>query len=207
MNSYYNRWEYYDVNQSNSGSYQYRDPQALDISILGQAALIKDQAYTNNFNLVQSNINTITSNVNNYQISDEDKRKILNSFYEAINNNINGQSYDYSSNSITNQIIDWLYQTVNTITKNVTTANQKYNPTTPATNNPKIKNYVGVQRIPPQISGEIALFDRPDDVRGAKKVGHVVNNTVTIIEKISEDYYKVQSGYFEGIIWAGWFEK
>lgn len=120
-NSYYNRWEYYDVNQTNNGSYQYRDPQALDISVLGQAALIKDRAYTNNFNLVQSNINSISNSINNLQISQEQKQSINDKFATELYYKVNTKNYDYSSSVITKNIIDWCYTTINSIIKDVTT--------------------------------------------------------------------------------------
>ena len=40
-----------------------------------------------------------------------------------------------------------------------------------------------------------------------KQIGKAENNSVTIIEKINNKYYKVKSGNQTGYLWAGWFKK
>jgi len=37
-------------------------------------------------------------------------------------------------------------------------------------------------------------------------MGHAENNQVTIIEKVNDGYYKVESGSTTGYFWAGWFK-
>lgn len=40
----------------------------------------------------------------------------------------------------------------------------------------------------------------------SKTIGLVSNNTVSVLERINEKFYKVKSGDFTGFIWAGWFD-
>ncbi len=49
------------------------------------------------------------------------------------------------------------------------------------------------------------IIDRPNMIN-AKQIGSAVNNTVTILKKINNGYYKVKTGNITGFIWAGWFK-
>jgi clan AA aspartic protease (TIGR02281 family) len=40
----------------------------------------------------------------------------------------------------------------------------------------------------------------------SKTIGLVSNNTVSVLERINEKFYKVKSGDFTGFLWAGWFD-
>ena len=63
-----------------------------------------------------------------------------------------------------------------------------------------------------EFSGTQAVFtfapilETPDMVT-SKDVGRVENNSVTILEKYNNKYYKIKSGSTVGYLWAGWFKK
>lgn len=40
----------------------------------------------------------------------------------------------------------------------------------------------------------------------SKTIGLVNKNTVSVLERINEKFYKVKSGDFTGFLWAGWFD-
>lgn len=49
------------------------------------------------------------------------------------------------------------------------------------------------------------ILEKPDMVY-SKQIGQAENNSVTIIEKYNEKYYKVKSGNQVGYLWTGWFK-
>lgn len=67
--------------------------------------------------------------------------------------------------------------------------------------NPYNRNFSGVQSV----FTYSPILERPDMVN-SKQIGKAYNNTVTILEKYSEKYYKVKSGDVIGYLWCGWFK-
>lgn len=61
-------------------------------------------------------------------------------------------------------------------------------------------------------SGTKAVFtyspitDKPGMGDGEKQIGAAENNSVDILEKYNEKFYKVKSGNTIGYLWAGWFK-
>ena len=61
-------------------------------------------------------------------------------------------------------------------------------------------------------SGTKAVFtyspitDKPGMGDGEKQIGAAENNSVFLIEKYSEKFYKVKSGNTIGYLWSGWFK-
>ncbi|MCT4320651.1 hypothetical protein [Elizabethkingia anophelis] len=100
--------------------YQYRDPQQLSIGNLGNAASTLRSRYNSNIQRLQSEYNSIVKRINNFDISYDQKKEILTRLENYVNNNINNRSFDYSSDSITNSVIKYLYESVNKITHDVT---------------------------------------------------------------------------------------
>lgn len=104
-NSYSKQWEYYTTNTSQSRQpTQYRDPQQLNISGLGNAMTAKQ----NRYNRSQATIDDITSQIKSMDISDERKTKILNAFNKTVEMNIR---------RISNGDVNWLYEVTNLIIK------------------------------------------------------------------------------------------
>lgn len=88
-------------------------------------------------------------------------------------------SYDYSNSS---------YASNNS-------ANNSYN-------NPYSEPYSGTKAV----FTYSPITDKPGMGDGEKQIGAAENNSVTIIEKYSEKFYKVKSGNTIGYLWAGWFK-
>lgn len=51
-----------------------------------------------------------------------------------------------------------------------------------------------------------SILNKPDMING-KRVSYAVDNKITILRKINEAYYKVESGNRKGYMWAGWFKE
>jgi clan AA aspartic protease (TIGR02281 family) len=50
------------------------------------------------------------------------------------------------------------------------------------------------------------IIDKPSMGGDEKTIGMAENNTVTIIEKYNDKFYKIQSGNQIGYLWSGWFK-
>ena len=90
-------------------------------------------------------------------------------------------SYDYSNNNVNNEYVSAKSTSIsNTYTKTFTGTQSVY------TFSP--------------------LLDKPSMGENEKQIGMAENNSVTIIEKYNEKFYKVKSGNQTGFLWAGWFK-
>lgn len=123
-NSLAKQWEMYNVDGSNISSStrqptQYRDPQQLSISDLGNAMTAKQNRYDNNVQQVQSTVNSIYNQINNLNVTNEQRQLIHDTFQKSCVNEVNRTRINYSSANETNRVIQWLYDSVNTIIKNV----------------------------------------------------------------------------------------
>jgi hypothetical protein len=111
-NRYSRQWEYFSLKspQQSRQPYQYKDPQQLDISNLGNATTTLQNRYNNRRN-AQTVIDDIVYQIRSMDISDSRKSNILNAFNETVKMNVR---------RISNGEIDWLYDASNLIIKNVT---------------------------------------------------------------------------------------
>jgi clan AA aspartic protease (TIGR02281 family) len=91
-------------------------------------------------------------------------------------------SYDYSNSSVNKQYTD---------TKST------------AIENPYTSNFSGNQSV----YTFSPIVDKPSMGENEKQIGMAENNTVTVIEKYNDKFYKVKSGNQTGYLWAGWFKK
>lgn len=107
----------YSFGQYTRQPYQYAPPAKLDISVLGNATTTLQNRYNNNREEVQNTVNKIYRELNNLDITEEQNVRIKRRFSKAIDDNINNSSINLSSTSATNNVIDWLYTTVNKIVK------------------------------------------------------------------------------------------
>jgi hypothetical protein len=119
-NNVLKQWDYYSTNNSQSPQTrqptQYRDPQQLDISNLGNALNTKQNRYNNNVSKVQTAISRISDHLRNLQIPDERKQNVFGAF----ENNCMKQmpNINYSSDSQTDSLVQFLYDCVNDQLKN-----------------------------------------------------------------------------------------
>jgi hypothetical protein len=107
-NNVLKQYEYYSTNNSQSPQTrqptQYRSPQQLDISNLGNAMIVKQNRYNNS----QEVINDIAYQIKSMNISEERKVKILNAVDETIKMNMG---------RISRGDANWLYEVTNLIIK------------------------------------------------------------------------------------------
>jgi hypothetical protein len=91
-------------------------------------------------------------------------------------------SYDYSNSYATNN-------------------SSQQSTSTKSKGSPYERNFTGTQAV----FTYSPILEKPDMVN-SKEVGKAENNSVTILEKYNEKYYKVKSGNTIGYLWAGWFK-
>lgn len=121
-NSFSKQWEYYTTGTTSQPRQptQYHDPEQLNISGLGNAASILQNRYNSNVQQVQNTVNSIIYQINNLDVTDEQRLLIADTFQKKCVDEINRTRINYSSANETNRVIKWLYDSVNTIIKNVT---------------------------------------------------------------------------------------
>ncbi len=126
-NSFSKQWEYYTTNNTSQSRQptQYRAPQQLDISALGNAMTAKQNNYNYNVQQLQNAVNTISDQIKNLDLSYEQRKLISDTFQQNCVNEINRTRINYSSANETNRIIKWLYDSLNIIIKNVQSSNTK----------------------------------------------------------------------------------
>jgi hypothetical protein len=127
-NSFSKQWEYYTTNNTSQSRQptQYRDPQQLDISALGNAMTTKQNNYNYNVQQLQNAVNTISDQIKNLDLSYEQRKLISDTFQQNCVNEINRTRINYSSANETNRVIQWMYDSLNTIIKN-TISTSNYN--------------------------------------------------------------------------------
>jgi hypothetical protein len=110
-NSYLGVWEYFkeNTNTYNKKPIQYAKPPTDDnFALLQQVANQKQNSY----NINHKKVDDVLSRIQ-YVISSEAntdlKRRLQNRFNLEILNVLNKREYDYSSNSLTDNVIDWIY--------------------------------------------------------------------------------------------------
>jgi len=91
-------------------------------------------------------------------------------------------SYDYSNSYATNN-------------------SNKQSKITYPSDSPYNSNFTGTQAV----FTYSPILEKPDMVN-SKQIGQAENNSVTILEKYNEKYYKVKSGNTVGYLWSGWFK-
>lgn len=108
-----NTWNYYDVPQQAQTQSNYQYVQPINLQLVNQALADKQTKYDANTKSVQNAINQLRTNVNNSAYSANVINSAIFAFNEQCVKVLNNKSYDYSSNSVTTQIINWLYSNMN----------------------------------------------------------------------------------------------
>lgn len=94
-----------------NAQYRYSDPVQPNISHLGNATNTLQQRYNYNTKRVQNAVNDIQKQVGKLDISYDLKQYVLGNLNNRVQS-INNKRYDYSSDNVTNSIIDYLYDSV-----------------------------------------------------------------------------------------------
>jgi hypothetical protein len=116
------QWEYYTTDNTSQSQKptQYRDPQQLSISGLGNAMATKQNSYNYNVQQLQNTVISISNQINNLDLPYGQRQLISDTFRKKCVDEINRTRINYSSANETNRVIQWLYDSINTIIKNVT---------------------------------------------------------------------------------------
>ncbi|RTY89643.1 hypothetical protein [Flavobacterium sp. GT3R68] len=104
-------WKYKDLSQSEQSTYI----NPIDINLLEKALSSKQNRYDTNVQRVQNAITDIQSKIWSLSFSDNTKTTINARFKNETLHYINSKKFDYSSNSMTNQVVNYLYSEVKTI--------------------------------------------------------------------------------------------
>lgn len=110
--SLYKVWKYKDLTRSENSSYI----NPINVSLVEKVLSAKQARYDYNVQRIQSSITDISSKIHTLSVDSNIVNSINKSFNEILNS-INKKKYDYSSNSITNQLVNYLYSQINIIIK------------------------------------------------------------------------------------------
>ncbi|MCT4142357.1 hypothetical protein [Elizabethkingia anophelis] len=210
------QWEYYDLNktQYERQPRQYGDYiQPYNLDLIERALQQKQRKYDVNFQYVKSKIDNIINDIRSWNVDSSTKSEIIKRFGDAISENLGSRDIDYSSNEETSVVMDWLYNTLESIVTSTSSSKNNNNYSSTSHNNSmamankteKItptKTYKGVQKVYTNSS----ITDKPSMGDGEIQLGTAIANTVTVLEKYNEKFYKVKSGNIVGYLWSGWFK-
>lgn len=98
-------WKYKDLTEQPKSTYI----NPINSDLVNRALSSKQNAYDNNVQRVQNVIDEIKSDILKMSADNDTKRKIHSKFVNQTLKAINSKNLDYSSNSITSQVIKFLY--------------------------------------------------------------------------------------------------
>jgi|SRR5690554_753320 len=182
-NSIYNRWDYYTVNNDNN-PYNRKPIEVapvqsnVNLELIDRVMAKKQSNYDNNVQTIQNTINTLSNKINNLNISSELKESIHDDF-DRVLNVLNTNKYDYSSNSTTNDIVNWLYNEYNRIIKK-------------ASEKSTTGKYV-------KIKGDFTIWDSPNFSIGEPKL-EAKDVEVYVVKKVNDTFYEIRFGNITGYI-------
>lgn len=130
------QWEYYE-NTTQKG---YQEPSKVDITPTLNAQSTLQGRYDNNTAFVQQEINKMILSVNNLEISDEQKNQIIQTFKGIPLKSVNNQTINYSSLSATNDVLNYLQDSLRKIINNVTRSNFEQKASSNTTYNSSLAN-------------------------------------------------------------------
>lgn len=113
-NSLLNQWEYHSAKTTKSNpiySQDYIEP--YDFNLMNKVLTTKQRNYDYNLSVFVSELNKLNGNVNNNNNLTPDEKKFLQNTIRNSVDEINSKNADFSSSSITNYAIDYLYQNYN----------------------------------------------------------------------------------------------
>lgn len=110
--SLYKVWKYQTLQTEETKS-TYIDP--INTTLVNTALATNQNRYDANINRMYSAIADIKNKINNLTFSEEVRQNILRGFNSKCLSTIDSKKLDYSSNSITSQAVNYLYDCVNNI--------------------------------------------------------------------------------------------
>jgi len=205
-----NAYDNQSTNLNSQKPYEYKDPSKVDLSPIFEAQSILQSRYDNNVQRVQQEINSIIYEINNLDLTQDQKNEVLKKFKEILANNVNGKNINYSNLNHTNSLLNYLNSSMEIIIQNVKEPKQKIakketEPTTKIEDthiNPFLKTYSGTQAVVTMAP----ILDRPNMGENEIHIGVAENNTIIILEKINDKFYKIKSGEITGYMCAVWFK-
>ncbi|MDI6047533.1 hypothetical protein [Flavobacterium yafengii] len=106
-NSLTESWEYTSIKLQNQKTIPY-NPYGNNLQLINETLSIKQNRYDNNITRVHNFLNSIRDQLNNSTLDKNLIQKIKNRFNSEYINVYNNKSYDLSSNTTTNNVIQWL---------------------------------------------------------------------------------------------------
>ncbi len=169
-NNVLKQYEYYSTNNSQSPQtrqpYQYRDPEKLDISVLGNAMITKQNRYNN----AQAVINDIVYQINSLSVSQQRKTKILNAFKKTV---------EMNSRRISNGNVDWLYEVTNLIIND----NSDTSNTPESTTNASTTSYSNAKSISSYYGRTLKVWSIYEYIGNQGKTHSIQNDSFVIVNE------------------------
>lgn len=114
--SFNQQWVYKDLNEKPKSTYV----NPINTELLNKVMAKKQNSIDNNVQKIQNIVDDIYYKIQKLDLDKDVKKTINNRFESETLKFINSKKYNYSSNSITNQIINYLYSEINKIIKEET---------------------------------------------------------------------------------------
>lgn len=193
----YKVWKYQELSESNQDSYI----SPVNTSLINKVLASKQNRLDENIKKVQSSIDEIINGISEIEASQTTLDAILFKFRKTVKS-IEYKNYDYSDNNLTRQVINYLYEEANTITKiEISKVLAETQSKTQKQSSKKITsvNYTGYKKA----SYYSPITSEPT-MDSAKVIGRVEYGNIYIIEKYDDKYYKIKYNNIIGYIFVGW---
>ena len=212
-NSLQKRWETTYINNNEKSEQSTRSD--VNFELLNQVAKSKQQRYDYNSQRINSTIESIYNNIYKnftqdipYTAKELDykfAKEVKNKFYKDYVAPLNGKSYDLSSDSKTNEIINYLHNGRRKIVDDIMRdlkmqSSQEVSKT-------KMQKGITTKEIFPRTQSVVsyAPFFKSPSLSDSQRIGTVKDNKVEVLEKYSESVYKVRHGNVTGYMAKLWF--
>ena len=176
-------WKYYEIPKK-----QNRYIYPINTNLVNQALSAKQSRYDYNISKIDETIDDIGNNILELDLDESKIQVILNKFNNSLDK-LSKSKPNYSSTSVTQNIINWLYSEANNIIG-------------------QEDSFKAVEKTKSVQTGRIitlkrkaVIWDIPNIVK-AKSIGEMQNYDVYIIEKTNDQFYKIKCGNIIGYITA-----
>lgn len=178
-----NSWKYYELPKKQESTYI----QPVNITLLNRALASKQSRFDANIQKIDDAISEMRNEIAHSSISQDVKNSVKRRFNSEYMEVMYSKNYNFSSTSLTSQVINWLRQGFDKIVEQETNIQPK---------NQSVQNgtYVTLPR-------KASIWDYPE-IAKAKCIGEMQTNEVYVIEKTNSQFYKIKSGNITGYITA-----
>lgn len=191
------QWEYYSLEQKNQQQeYTYNQP--YNANLINQALSQKQNNYNYNSKKIQEAIEDIDDSFYEYENYDA-----MHGDFGNILKTLREKRYDFSSNDMTRKVINYMYESASVIIRRNSVVQNNYKSTPSQVNSTNSNTTSNANRAiysngPHKVLDNTPIYEKPN--LNSKIIGRTKNNLLFIFEKVSDDFYKIESGGINGYV-------